>query len=400
MESINIKAGILTLVLLLFTYVFYLRQPLNFLSLGAVAGTAALVLLIALVYFFGIKFIGYAIQHKIYPSIALRVLLPFVTLALISWLLYAFIGVKPFGSSKDFLAIFSNFASRHLLYIAVCTTLTGLAFSFPTQKDSIADVVLLRQNLLFLTVTALAFVLSVFAVYKVKRIDQPGLDPKYTDYKSLNENQDLKHYKLEQLPVSEPGAILDQPYLLPHKQELVLVSISGSSNRIPPVERIYKLDQNGKLISSVNAQVLTASDFFPLMLQADGLLTDHSGKQLITWIFDGNTNRQAKDQLVKNKEWTFVPLAESKAHIKMVYFNKTAAFHCNNLKELKYNGSRYYDIALQKETLKIKVDSVFSHSDNLGNCTEKKLEYYSSAALNFSLLRLNEREYYIIRPTP
>lgn len=400
MESINIKAGILTLILLLFTYFFYLRQPLNFLSLGAAAGTAALILIIALVYFFGIKFIGYAMQHKIYPNIALRILLPFVTLALLSWLLYAFIEVKPFGSFKDFLAILSNFASRHLLYIAVCTALTGLVFSFPMQKGGMADTVLLRQNLLFLTTTAAAFVLSTFAVYKVKLIDQPRLEPKYNLYKSLNEKLDLKHYELERLPVSEPSDILDKPYLLPHKQELVLVSLSGSSNRIPPVERIYKLDQNGKLISSVNAQALTAADFFPLVLQADGLLTDHSGKQLITWIFDGNTNRQAKDELFKNKDWTFVPLPESKAHINMVYFNKTAAFHCNNLKELKYNGSRYYDIALQKETLKIKVDSVFSHSDNLGNCTEKKLEYYSSAALNFSLLRLNEREYYIIRPTP
>ncbi|SMC41608.1 hypothetical protein [Pedobacter africanus] len=400
MESINIKAGILTLVLLLFTYVFYLRQPLNFLSLGAAAGTAALVLIIALIYFFGTKFIGYAIQHKFYPNIALRMLLPFVALTLLSWLVYAFIEVKPFGSSKDFLAILSNFTSRHLLYIAVCTTLTSLTFSFPPQKDSITDALLLRQNLLFLVATIFAFVLSVFAVYKVKLIDQPRLDPKYTLYKSLNENQDLKHYELEQLPVSEPGTILDKPYLLAHKQELVLVSISGGSNRLPPVERIYKLDQNGKLINSVNAQTLISADFFPLVLQADGLLTDHSGKALITWIFDGNTSRQAKDRIVKSNDWVFVPLAESKTHINMVYFNKTAPFHCNNLKELKYNGNRYYDITLQKEILKIKVDSVFSHSDNLGNCIEKKLEYYSSAALNFSLLRLNEHEYYIIKPTP
>jgi hypothetical protein len=397
MEHVNLKAGILAIILLVFTYGYYVQRPGSIFSLSTALTLGALATGIFFAYFFGVKIISHAISGKIYPNILLNILLPLIVIGFFAWLLFAFIYIKPFGRTGDFADTLKYFFFRHGLFIALSTLAVGLTLSFPLQKERVADAGLLRSNLIFLSCAVVAFVLSIYAFYYAKRIRQPQLNAKFEQYKSLKDITGSAHCDVMLLVRAREFNYVGRPYLVPYKNELIIAAEYNSTGREKPVETIYRISKDGDIIDQISEDELRANDFFPIVLK-EGMLTDGNGKEWITWIFDGNKARQNRAQLVLKEEWKLEALQERSGQLTTVYFNKTGAFHCNNLKGIQYNGTKYFDLLHAGDMVKIKIDSVFTHIDNAGNCAEKKLEYYYSDQLNFGLLRLNEQAYYIIKP--
>lgn len=383
MENINLKAALLAVVLIIFTYNYYVKEPGSILSFGTLIVVGILALIIFFAYFFGIKIIGYVISNKIFPNVLLNILIPFLVISFTAWVIYAFMYIKPFGLTKDFLLLVKVFAAKHLVFIAICSTVIGLTLSFPAQTNRPTDQLLLRNNLLFISCGVLIFLLGIFAFYRANLINQPPLDPKYTAYKYLGESMTSKNYEVTRLVAAAEQTVVDQPYLLADKNELILFTLFQSGNTPAPIATIYRIDQDGKLVASAKSDEFTDNHFFPVVLK-DGMLTDYDGDEEITWIFDGNKKRLNAASIVRPAHWKLKQLEENTDSLHMVYFNKTALVKDTHTEKESYTGTQYYEVVLPKDQLKIKTD-------------EKKLSYYTSPHLNFGLLCLNEREYYIIR---
>lgn len=395
MENINLRAVILAITLLIFTYSYYVREPGSIMSIWTVVALGIVAVVLFFIYFFTIKLINYNIQAKIYPNIALHIILPFMVITILSWLVYAIIYMKPFGITGDFLALLKVFFTKHVLFIAICAIAIGLTLSFPQQKVNTNNQLLWRNNLIFLASSVLVFLLCISFFYFTKKIKQPQLDAKYKHYQNLKDIHTSGSYEVSHLIAASKYNYVEKPYLLPYKDELILIATYASSNTRKPIQTIYRLNKDGDIIEKIKDDELTDNEFFPIVA-IDGILTDYSGKELITWIFNGNRKRHININFMLEDNWVIDTLQENAKLSKVVHFQKTSAFHCNDIKDLRYNGTKYYEVKQQNEVLKIKIDSVYSHNDNIENCDEKKLAYYTSDRLNFSLLCLNDHDYYIV----
>lgn len=399
MENLNIKAFILALVLLIFTYTYYMKSPPNFVVFAAVIVFGVMAVVALVVYFFSIKFIGHTLASgKVYPHFMFHILWPFVAMSLIGWLIYGGFYIKPFGSNNEFIQLTKAFINKHLLFIAICSIVIGLAF-FPNLKDKVPNEILLKKNQLYLAATFGIFLLTIGLVFITKKIYQPALATDYAAYKSLEEASALENSAIELLVETGQYNKVKEPYLLHAKNELIIITHYNDANTDKAIEAVYRINKDGKVIGTLNRDdVINDSDvdFFPLICK-DGILTDFRGKKLISWIFDGNKEKQPAETFKLKAGWQIDTLEEDTNAIKMVHFYKTGKFNCNNNADVKYNGNRYYEVKQGSEVFKLRVDSVFSHNDNIQNCDEKKLAYYKPVGFNFSLLMLNENTYYIIK---
>lgn len=398
MDNINLKAAVLAVLLLIFTYSYYAGDRGSTLSIWVpiIFGVIGLVMLA--VYFFAIRLTGYLITTQIYPSILLRILLPFFTLTILAWFVFAFITVKPFGNFTDFLHVLKLFATKHVLFIGICTIIIGLAYSYPAGKIDTANQALLKKNLFFLAIAIAMFILFIYLFFIAFKIKQANLADKYLQYKSLGQQQSSENFEVAHLLSAEEYKYLSVPYLLPNKNEVIIVSHYGSNNKNKPVYTIYRLNLDGDIIETLNDDKdLRNGNLYPLIM-IDGILLDENrGEDVVTWIFDGNKNRQTASSLKLNKSWLIDTLIANKNLLQMVHFQKTTKFECGNMVNVKYNGDKYYEVKKGNDLLKFKIDSVYSSSDELGNCQEKTLDYYTSEKLNFSLIRLDNKQYFIIK---
>lgn len=400
MDNLNIKAIILAICLVIFTYFYYAKSSGSFLSLGAVIAFGIVLLVMCIGYFFVIKIFGYFVSSgKIYPHLAFRILWPFVVFSLFSWLIYGLTCIKPFGINSDFINLIKVFAGKHLVFIAICSLAIGLTLSFTRHQSSLPNEIFLRKNLIFLAGTAGIIFFSTWLFYITKKISQPALTIDLASYKSLDEINSSKEYNIARLLGASQNSLLTVPFFLPGRNELIIIVCYKDNNKDKAIESIYRIDKDGEIKEKLSESDVVNSDdddFFPLICK-NGILTDHSSKKMISWIFDGNKTKQPAENFELKLNWKIDTITADAKAVNMIHFYKTAAFHCNNISDLKYNGNKYFEIIKNNKTIKIRVDSVFSHSDNIKNCEEKKLEYYQSSGFNFSLLRLSEKVYYIIK---
>lgn len=400
MDNINSKAIILAIGLTIFTYFYYAKSSGNFLSFGAVIAFALALFIVCLGYFFAIKIFGYFVSSgKIYPHMAFRILWPFAVFSLFSWLIYGLICIKPFGINSDFIRLLGVFAVKHLFFIAICSVAIGFTLSFSGHKISLHNETLLKKNLILLAGAAGIIFFSTGLFYITRKISQPALAIDYASYKSLDEISSSKKNSISRLLVASQNNMVTEPLFLPGRNELIIMACYNDNNKDKAIELVYRIDRDGDIIEELNeSDVLNSENdnFFPLIFK-NGILTDRNHKKMISWIFDGNKTKQPAERFKFKLNWKIDTIKANAKAVKMVHFYQTNAFHCNNISDLKYNGNKYFEIAENNETIKIRIDSVFSHLDNIKNCEEKKLEYYQPSGFNFSLLRLSEKVYYIIK---
>jgi len=395
MENINIKAAILSVILLMFTYLYYVRQPGSLLSPVAAIAVSVIGIVIFFAYFFVVKIIAYASSSVIYPHFGFRILLPFMVFIIIAWLIYAAVLIKPFGQTSYYLNILKKFFITHGLFIAICTLVIGLTITYPVPKVITDNSSSLRSSRNFLAIAVAVFFATVFLFYMINKIKQPGFDATYKNYKSLDELPSSANHQIIHLLGSGEYKEMEQPYLLPHANQVIIISNHSSNNTQKPVQTIYRLNKDGDIIEKIEDQELTNDDFYPLIYN-EGLLTNYNGKEVITWIFNSDRERKKKNDIQLLDNWVIDSLKED-SNLKMVNFEKISEFHCRNSDAVRYNGTRYYELKTNNELLLLKLNSTYTEGDIYDHCQERRMDYYRSDKLNFSLLRVNQHELYIIK---
>jgi len=395
MENINIKAAFLAVVLLMFTQLYYVRQPGSIMSPVAAVAIGVIGLVIFFAYFFVVKIIAYASAAVLYPHVVFRILLPFMIFTIIAWLIYASVLIKPFGNTGYYLNLLQQFFTTHGLFIGICTLVIGLTITYPVPKGVICNPSLLRSNLNFLVIAVAVFFAVVFLFYIVNKIKQPGFDAKYKNYKSLDALPSSANNQIIRLIESSQYKYMEQPYLLPNANQVIIISNHSSNNKQKPVQTIYRLNKDGDVIDKIEDQELTNDDFYPLIYNG-GLLTNYNGKEVITWIFNGDRDRKNKNNVQLQDNWVIDSMEEDSS-LKMVYFEKNSEFYCRNSDAIRYNGIMYYELKSNNELLLLKLNTAYTEGDLYEDCQERQMDYYRSDKLNFSLLRVNQHEFYIIK---
>jgi hypothetical protein len=373
----------------------------GFINIGAVIAVGLIAVVFFLCCFGIIRLIAYYIvKEKIYPNILFQILLPFLVLTYIIFIIYGTVYFEPFGIDQDFVMLLKKFGKLFIPYTAGYTIITGIIFSFGHNQNRIIPNKSLRNNLLFALFVAILSVATLFMFYNNNKIEQPEIDKKYLSYKSLKEIISSENYKIELLLPNNEYRYASKPYFLKNSNEIIintLWSINDDENKPTELENSYKINKEGMIISEISSSVLESPDVFAIVFD-QGYLRDDNSTVVLTWTFDGNRKKLKYKDLKKNKSWKIEMLSKDSTSIKEVAFWRKSKFHCNAIDAIQYNGTKYYDLIKANDILKIRIDSVYSHTDNIENCTEEKITYYECKGMNFSLLCLGEREYYIIRP--
>lgn len=392
----NIKAVIIAAIILLFTYFYYSRNGGNFLSLGAVI-IFGFISIIALIFFtLIVKLIAhYTTTEVIYPHILFRILIPFLVISLLFWLVYAIVTISPFGHFADFISAIKEFFTTHILYITICSIIVGVVLSLPIESNHINKNALFYNNSKFCISLIIAFVLSIFIFYWANKINQPTLDSKYNNYKNLDDDITSENYEIEFLIDAGEYCSMSEPYLLTSKSEIIINSLFDSSNKRDPLKMCFRINKSGTIIDSLDSAGLLPQN--EQINFENGYLTENHTSRIFTWVFDQNKTVQNADSLHIKDDWKINTIPKNNTNLKLDYFFKTSKFHCNAHPEIKWNGTRYYHILKNTDSLKIKIDEVYFTTDRIQNCDEKTLEYFECKGMDFDLIRLNKRTYYIIR---
>jgi hypothetical protein len=399
MENLNtnIKAILVAIVILVFTYLYYANKGGNFVSLGAVVAFAAIGFLALIACFFLVKLVNYCyIKELVYPHLLFRILLPFLVVSLVFWLIYGLVNVSPFSLFADFRNSIKGFFTYHLPYIAICVAVTWLILSLPLEYQEIVRNKLFYNNLKVSGGLTAAFVLSIFIFYQVNKISQPALDVKYNAYKSLDELPQSENYKIEFLLDAAQYNYISEPYLLDSRQEVIINFLYSSGNKIPPLMKSFRIGRSGKILDSLDTNGLLPQNE-PITFEA-GYLQSRQLQKVITWVFDESKEAKDRNELKTREDWKIAAIEQDNEDLKFDYFHKTAEVHCNTKPDIKWNGTKYYHIIKNSDTLKIKLDDIYHTADNGKNCDEKTLEYFKCKGMDFDLIRLNERVYYVIKP--
>ncbi|MBB5438352.1 hypothetical protein HDC92_002028 [Pedobacter sp. AK017] len=392
--SMNIKSALLAAAILLFTYFYYSGKGGSFLSLGSaivfwLLCGAALVLCTLMV-----RLVAHmAISGLIYPNAVSMVLLPFLCILLLFWLAYGTFSIPAFADFPGYSAILKGFFQSHLLYIAVVSVIIGGGLYFSLPKDIPATRPLFNANLLFALSMAGAFVLSVAGFYWAKKISQPALDPKYAAYKSLGEDVQYQGLEISLLLDAGPDHTASQPYYLEERGELIISLHYASSNKNAPLFKVFKIDRQGKIADSLDTEELTVGS--GSLIFDKGLIRPANSKNAYFWVFDGTkTLVQESRQDSKNK---IAELQKDMAAIRLEHFHKTARLECGTGSQIQWNGTGYFQIFHHGDTARFRIDNLYAQNAD-GGCGARPVDYYPAKGLDFALLRLDEKTYYIIKP--
>lgn len=392
--SMNIKSALVAAAILLFTYFYYSGKGGSFLSLGSaimfwlLCGAALALCTMA------VRLVAHmAVSGLIYPSTVSMILLPFLCILLLCWLAYGTFSMPAFADFPGYAAVLKGFFRSHLLYIAIVSIIIGVGLYFSLPKDIPAPRSLFNANLLFALSVAGAFLISAATFYWPKKISQPALDPKYAAYKSLHEG--LQDLDLEVLPLldAEEGHTASQPYYLKERGELIVTLHYASSNRNAPLFKAYRIDRKGKIADSLDAAELPTGS--GSLIFDNGLIRPDGSKGAYFWVFDGTKTLMQKGMADSKNEIT--ELQKDTSAIRLEHFHKTARLECGTGSQIQWNGTGYFQIFHHGDTARFKIDSLYA-KDADGGCRARAVDYYAAEGLDFALLRLDEKTYYIIRP--
>lgn len=374
----------------------------GFMGIGVVILVAGVGLLLLLCCFVVIRMIAnFIVKEKIYPNLIFQILLPFLFILDVSFIIYGVYFFKPFGVMEDFMQALKFFIIEILPYIAVFAIVPGFIFSKDLPKKEIEKRVLLRDNLMVLILLLILSFSSTLLFYRSNKIIQPKMDESYSNYKSLEESITSENYIIKPLFLTPSGQHVSKPYFLENKKELIInvlySRIDDDDNEPYPFYTSYKINREGIIISKLDASELESVRVFPIVFDK-GYLVDYGPTVISSWVFNGNRERLNYKELNKKKDWKIEELVADTTKVKLVAFLKKEKFHCNAFDSIEYNGTKFYNILKENGILKIRIDSIYSHIDNIENCEEKTIVYYKCEGMNFNLLCFNDREYYIIKP--
>ncbi|MNL10301.1 hypothetical protein D3C87_1310980 [compost metagenome] len=90
-------------------------------------------------------------------------------------------------------------------------------------------------------------------------------------------------------------------------------------------------------------------------------------------------------------------LQKDTSAIKLEHFHKTARLECGTGSQIEWNGTGYFQIFHREDTVRFKIDSLYAQNTD-GGCRARPVDYYAAEGLDFALVRLDEKTYYIVKP--
>ena len=390
--SMNIKSVLVAAAILLFAYFYYSDKGGSFLSLGSAVlfwllCGAALALCTLIV-----RLIAHtAVSGLIYPSLVAMILLLFLCMLLLFWLAYGTFSMPAFADFPGYAAGLKDFFRSHLLFIAVVAVFTGSSLYFSLPGNSNAARSLFNSNMLFALGMTAALVLSAAAFYWAKKISQPALDPKYAAYLSLQ--QGVQSQDLVIVPLIDAGAdyTASQPYYLEERGELVIALHYASSNSKAPLFKVFRIDRQGKIADSLDAAELPAGN--GSLILDKGLIRPVDSKGAYFWVFDDTKTLVQEEQQDSNK---ITELQKETAAVRIEHFHKTARLKCGDGSQIQWNGTGYFQIFHQGNTARFRIDNLYVQ-DADGGCRAHSVDCYAAQGIDFTLLRLDEKSYYIVK---
>lgn len=391
--NINIKSALVAVAILLFTYFYYSGKGGSFLSLGSaiifwlLCGAALVLCTLAVRLVTQI-----AVSGLIYPGIVPMILLPFLCMLLLFWLAYGTFSMSAFADFPGYAAVLRGFSRSHLLYVTVVSIIIGVGLYLSLPKNIPAARSLFNANMLFAFSVAGAFLLSAAAFYWVKKISQPALDPKYAAYKSLGEG--LQSQDLEVLPLLDAGPdhTASQPYFIKERGGLVIALHYASSNKNAPLFKVFRINRQGQIADSLDAAELPATS--GSLIFDKGLIRPAASRDAYFWVFDSTKTLVPEGWPDSKNE--IAELQKDTAAIRLEHFHKTARLKCGNGSQIQWNGTGYFQIFHREGTARFRIDSLYAQDSN-GGCGVRQLDYYGTEGLDFALVRLDEKTYYIVK---
>ncbi|MGJ1433643.1 hypothetical protein ACR79M_18475 [Sphingobacterium spiritivorum] len=397
MSPANIKAVILSLLILTFTYWYYANQQLTFLSFGTAVLGWIVGIIVVLLCAGMVRLAGHLVVSEIiYPHLIFRFLQPFLVLLLLFWLGYGIFYIGSFGYSYQFTSLVKHFLRLHLPYIAGVSIILAIGLSWPFQLQKLNVNVLFYSNIKFALCVAGVFVVSVFLLYWTKLIKQPDLDTRFMLYQTLDNQFDLDGVEVKLLLDAGTQHHASEPYLLPEQNKLIINVLAESSNKNPPLRKSYKVDKDGKIIADLDMDTQFSATDGPFTFE-NGYIRSGNNRELTTWILDGNKSFRSANSLSAPNEWSIRILTPDQERLKTDHFYKTSKIQCANEDSVRWNGTRYYSVAYGSDTVRFKIDHVYSHNRGGEGCVEQRVEYFVCRGMNFDLIRLNGQIYYTLK---
>lgn len=396
--NMNIKSAMVAAAILLFTYFYYCGKGGSIMSLGtAVLFWLGCLVALALCTILVRLVAGLAVSGFIYPNFFFFMLLPFLVLLLVFLVTYGITVMPVADGVPAFMASLKVFFRLHLSYIAIVSVILGGALWLIIRNPGPGNTIQISTTLKTAAALSGSLVLATVVLYLVKKISQPPLNPKYSAYRTLDSHPETGSLAVDKLLDAGGELIADRPYYLPDKGEVIIIFKYPSSNKNAPVSMAFKLGRNGKLIDSLDAAEISP-DNGGLLFEKGYLRSEGSGKWY-SWVFDGGKTALAEEPLRSSPDHLAQPLAVDNKALQLDYFHKTGIVRNSNSPEAEWNGTVYYHITRQQDTLQFRLNGAYTLAAGTRGDARAEIEYYPCEGMGFGLIRLNKRTYYIINTT-
>ncbi|WP_313237058.1 hypothetical protein [Sphingobacterium multivorum] len=386
--NINLKCAAVAVIILLFTYFYYAgKSQVTFLSLAtAVFFWAVALATLAIVTIMVRTLAKLAISGAIYPNFLIYLALPFLALLLVGWIVYGIVEMPMAESVTSFIGSARVFLARHLPYIAGLALVIGAAMWLMTQNKAFHEASSLPVNINIALGTVMAIMLVSVLLYFLKEIRQPALPEKFATYKALGSPILEDNYALSPLLEADGQNVADIPQFVP-ENGLIIINIKyPSSNRNAPLYKSYKIDTVGNIIDSLDASELS-HDGNTLLFEM-GYLRAEGSENRYSWVFDGTKVPIPSETSKELASRTVKALSTDSGALEIKYFHKTAKVKYQENPKDQWRGTHYYNLIRQSDTIRFRLE---------GGNSNPALEYYPCPNMDFGLLRLNQKSYYIIK---
>lgn len=389
----NLTALIISLLISWITYQYFMDG--NYILFMQAVLMGIIFLGLSFLYFIIIRLLIYLIKYEyIYSNFIFITLISFFSFALISLIFYCAIYLEPLEGMVEYTVQLRYYFIKIIPFIAICCSVIGVGLALFFYEVEVEKKNLRKSNVFYLVILLALIISTFFLFYNSYKIEESKLNKEYLSYKGLNQVITSDNYEIRLLmDVNKDGSSgsLSRPYFLANKKEVIInVIVSNEIGNNEPIKfmKIYKINKYGKIIDAIDGMDESNINYvrFP-----SGYITNFDSTMIVTWIFDGNKTKQNNTDLKPKKDWKIDVFSEDKEAL-----NKVKFFKKFKNKNNSYDGTNYYNINLKNDTLKFKIDSVYSRENNPRYYKKNKIAFYKCNGMNFNLL-YDGYDYYIIK---
>ncbi|THD32373.1 MAG: hypothetical protein DI588_07060 [Flavobacterium johnsoniae] len=309
-----------------------------------------------------------------------------MALLLVGWIIYGIVEMPMAETITSFMGSVKAFLARHLPYIAGLSLIIAAALWLLARNSAFSESSSLPVNINIALGTVMAILTVSVILYFSKEIRQPRLPEKFAAYKTLALPILEGSYAISPLLEAEGQNLADIPQFVP-KDNVIVINIKyPSSNKNAPLLKSYKIDSLGNIIDSLEASELSADG--STILFEKGFLRAEGSEKRYSWVFDGKKRPIASASENSLSPIDIRALSPDSSALKLEYFHKTARVNDREDPRNQWRGTHYYNILRRSDTVKFRLE---------GRSNKPLLEYYPCPDMNFGLLRLDEKSYYIIK---